>query len=115
MLEQIARLYVTEGIVVVGDQAVQLSRQETTILRLLAHPPGRLRTHDELAYAIDPNIVLADAAGQVRVNLSKLRRKFAVVGLELKFVVRRGIGRVMVSPLFELAADSYVFCPGTPE
>ena len=38
-----------------------------------------------------------------------------MVGLELKFVVRRGIGRVMVSPLFELAADFYVFCPGTPE
>ena len=83
--------YMTNSTIQVGEQTTQLSRNEFVILQLMMSNIGKIVSRDDLMHALWKDEQFVDD-NTLTVNVNRLRRKIAELGLEEFIVTRKGMG-----------------------
>nr|WP_246428052.1 response regulator transcription factor [Paenibacillus phyllosphaerae] len=77
-----------------GRQSAELSRNEFIILQLMMRHIGKIVSRDELMQALWNDEQFVDD-NTLTVNVNRLRRKIALLGLEDYIVTRKGMGYII--------------------
>ncbi|CAM3187679.1 response regulator transcription factor [Filibacter tadaridae] len=83
--------YLTNSSIQVGEQTSLLSRNEFIILQLMMSHIGKIISRDDLMQALWKDEQFVDD-NTLTVNVNRLRRKIATLGLEAFIVTRKGMG-----------------------
>lgn len=88
-------LELTKGRIVNGDNAVELTKNELQIIRLLAKKQGEIVSRDDLMSTLWDNCVFVDD-NTLTVNMTRLKGKLESIGIENAIVTKRGMGYMML-------------------
>jgi DNA-binding response OmpR family regulator len=77
-----------------GGQTMELSRNEFIVLQVLLRSTGKIVSRDELMQALWRDEQFLDD-NTLTVNVNRLRRKIAALGLEDFIVTRKGMGYIV--------------------
>lgn len=83
--------YLTNSTVRFGEETTQLSRNEFIILQMIMSNIGKIISRDDLMQALWKDEQFVDD-NTLTVNVNRLRRKIAALGLDEFIVTRKGMG-----------------------
>ena len=90
-----AQLSRTDSVLTVGDTQVTLTRNEYRILHTLMEQPGRIVSRERLMERLWETDSFVDE-NTLSVNIARLRKKLAPLGLEDMIATRKGQGYILL-------------------
>jgi DNA-binding response OmpR family regulator len=88
------KLYVTNSTIEFKGQSTELSRNEFILLQLMMRNVGKILSREDLMHALWNEEQFVDD-NTLTVNVNRMRRKIASLGLEDFIVTRKGMGYVI--------------------